>query len=88
MIKGRLFFFAAHEHNNRSGVYTSVPTDAPKSLSDMDLRNKAPSLAVSSFTPKDPDGAQSWTRVLHGYFHALPDLRQYSPSGIVQVDAE
>ena len=27
IIKDRLFFFAAYEHNNQSGVYTSVPTD-------------------------------------------------------------
>lgn len=27
VIKDRLFFFAAYEHNNQSGVFTSVPTD-------------------------------------------------------------
>ena len=28
VIKDRLFFFAAYEHNNQNGVFTSVPTDA------------------------------------------------------------
>jgi hypothetical protein len=27
VVKDRLFFFAAYEHNNQSGVFTSVPTD-------------------------------------------------------------
>jgi hypothetical protein len=27
IIKDRLFFFAAYEHNNQDGVFTSVPTD-------------------------------------------------------------
>src|SRR6185369_15155897 len=28
VVKDRLFFFAAYEHNNQRGVFTSVPTDA------------------------------------------------------------
>src|SRR5260370_25089774 len=27
VVKDRLFFFAAYEHNNQRGVFTSVPTD-------------------------------------------------------------
>ncbi len=27
VVKDRLFFFAAYEHNNQNGVFTSVPTD-------------------------------------------------------------